>query len=117
MAGFHDITTAIVGAGFIGPVHVEGLRRLGIRVKGIAELARLREKVAFQCTLDAQSTMPLGSREDIEREAREVVAGLSTPRGGLIASIYWDPASLGVDDERQLLGVRSFLEACDAARP
>ena len=30
MAGFHDITAAIIGAGFIGPVHVEGLRRLGV---------------------------------------------------------------------------------------
>ena len=27
MAGFHDITAAVIGAGFIGPVHVEGLRR------------------------------------------------------------------------------------------
>src|SRR3954468_22004971 len=39
MAGFHDITAAIIGAGFIGPVHVEGLRRLGIRVKGIAGIS------------------------------------------------------------------------------
>ena len=39
MAGFHNITAAIVGAGFIGPVHVEGLRRLGVRVKGIAGIS------------------------------------------------------------------------------
>jgi predicted dehydrogenase len=39
MAGFHDITAAIIGAGFIGPVHVEGLRRLGIKVKGIAGIS------------------------------------------------------------------------------
>jgi len=39
MAGFHTITAAIVGAGFIGPVHVEGLRRLGVRVKGIAGIS------------------------------------------------------------------------------
>lgn len=31
----HNITAAVVGAGFIGPVHVEALRRLGVRVKGI----------------------------------------------------------------------------------
>jgi predicted dehydrogenase len=30
-----DIGVAVVGAGFIGPVHVEALRRLGIRVTGI----------------------------------------------------------------------------------
>ena len=31
----YDIGVAVVGAGFIGPVHVEALRRLGIRVTGI----------------------------------------------------------------------------------
>jgi len=34
-----DITAAVIGAGFIGPVHVEGLRRIGIRVKGIAGIS------------------------------------------------------------------------------
>ena len=29
------IGVAVVGAGFIGPVHIEGLRRLGIRITGI----------------------------------------------------------------------------------
>ena len=32
---FSQITTAVAGTGFIGPVHVEALVRLGIRVKGI----------------------------------------------------------------------------------
>ncbi len=31
----YDLRTAVVGAGFIGPVHVEALRRLGITVTGI----------------------------------------------------------------------------------
>ncbi len=31
----HEIGVAVVGAGFIGPVHLEALRRLGIRVTGI----------------------------------------------------------------------------------
>jgi predicted dehydrogenase len=31
----YQTRTAVVGAGFIGPVHVEALRRLGIRVTGI----------------------------------------------------------------------------------
>lgn len=36
-----DIGVAVVGAGFIGPVHVEALRRLGVRVTGICyEIAR-----------------------------------------------------------------------------
>ena len=32
---FSQKTAAVAGTGFIGPVHVEALRRLGIRVKGI----------------------------------------------------------------------------------
>src|ERR1700704_196812 len=31
----HQINTAVVGAGFIGPVHVEALRRLGVTITGI----------------------------------------------------------------------------------
>ncbi len=31
----YDGGTAVVGAGFIGPVHVEALRRLGVRVTGV----------------------------------------------------------------------------------
>ena len=31
----HSLKTAVVGAGFIGPVHVEALRRLGVTVTGI----------------------------------------------------------------------------------
>jgi predicted dehydrogenase len=38
MATFNDITVAVIGAGFIGPVHVEGLRRIGVRVKGITAI-------------------------------------------------------------------------------
>jgi predicted dehydrogenase len=33
---YNTITTVVVGAGFIGPVHVEALKRLGVRVKGVA---------------------------------------------------------------------------------
>ncbi len=31
----HDLNAVVVGTGFIGPVHVEGLRRAGIGVRGI----------------------------------------------------------------------------------
>ncbi|MCW8130851.1 MAG: Gfo/Idh/MocA family oxidoreductase [Planctomycetota bacterium] len=32
---FENIGVAVAGTGFIGPVHVEGLRRLGVRVTGV----------------------------------------------------------------------------------
>ena len=31
----YEIGVALVGAGFIGPVHVEALRRLGLPIRGI----------------------------------------------------------------------------------
>ena len=45
---YADIGAAVIGSGFIGTVHVEQLRRLGVQVRGIlgsdaargAELAR-----------------------------------------------------------------------------
>jgi len=38
-------TAAVVGAGFIGPVHVEALRRLGVPVKGVLDVSpELSEK-------------------------------------------------------------------------
>jgi predicted dehydrogenase len=48
----YDIQAAVVGAGFIGPVHVEALRRLGITVTGIlgcdqAESQSARQKLGL----------------------------------------------------------------------
>jgi predicted dehydrogenase len=39
-------TAAVAGTGFIGPVHVEALRRLGIRVKGILGSSRAKSEMA-----------------------------------------------------------------------
>ena len=42
------ITVGVAGTGFIGPVHVEGLRRLGIRVKGIMGSSPAKSEAARQ---------------------------------------------------------------------
>src|ERR1700747_146853 len=39
-------TAAVTGTGFIGPVHVEALRRLGIRVKGIPGSSSAKSEIA-----------------------------------------------------------------------
>lgn len=49
----YDIGVAVVGAGFIGPVHVEALRRLGVRLRGIlgvdaAESQRARQSLGLR---------------------------------------------------------------------
>lgn len=46
-------TAAVVGSGFIGPVHVEALRRLGVRVKGVlGSSAEKSQAAARQLGLD-----------------------------------------------------------------
>ncbi len=48
------LSVAVVGTGFIGPVHVEALRRLGVRVKGIlGSSAEKSEAAARRLGLDA----------------------------------------------------------------
>ena len=32
-----DIATAVIGSGFIGTVHIEALRRIGVRVVGLLD--------------------------------------------------------------------------------
>ncbi|MCX7818887.1 MAG: Gfo/Idh/MocA family oxidoreductase [Kiritimatiellae bacterium] len=34
----HDVRVGVIGAGFIGPVHVEALRRLGVRVSALCDV-------------------------------------------------------------------------------
>ena len=44
MRSISDIGAAVVGTGFIGTVHVEALRRIGVRVRGV--LGRTPERGA-----------------------------------------------------------------------
>ncbi len=50
---YSSITAGVAGTGFIGPVHVEGLRRLGVHVKGISSATlALAEEARQQLNLD-----------------------------------------------------------------
>ena len=66
MERFSDIGTAVIGSGFIGTVHIEALRRLGVNVRGVidaspelaeAAAARLGLSVAYR-DLDAALADP-----------------------------------------------------------
>ena len=48
MKPMRDITAAVVGTGFIGPVHVEALRRLGVRVKGVLGSSEYKSRMAAE---------------------------------------------------------------------
>ncbi len=50
---YSSITAGVAGTGFIGPVHVEGLRRLGVRVKGLSSATlALAEEACQQLNLE-----------------------------------------------------------------
>ncbi len=47
----HSIKAGVIGTGFIGPVHVEALRRLGIAVTAICDVADLGAKAAARLAI------------------------------------------------------------------
>ncbi len=48
----YNVNTAVIGSGFIGPVHVEALRRLGVNVRGVLDATpELAEAAAEQMGL------------------------------------------------------------------
>jgi len=48
MAGIRQLTAAVIGTGFIGPVHVEGLVRTGVRVSGILGSTAKKSRLAAE---------------------------------------------------------------------
>jgi predicted dehydrogenase len=73
---FPQSTAAVAGTGFIGPVHVEALRRLGIRVKGILGSSRAKSEVAAKAL-----GLPTGyaSYEEILSDPEVDVVHIATP--------------------------------------
>lgn len=62
-------TAAVIGAGFIGPVHVEALRRLGVTVKGVLDVTpELSEKARQAMSLEKayQSFEELAADQDVQ---------------------------------------------------
>ena len=46
MTSLHHLRAGIIGSGFIGPVHIEALRRLGVKITAICGSERAREVAA-----------------------------------------------------------------------
>jgi predicted dehydrogenase len=54
----YDVNAAIVGSGFIGPVHAEALRRLGVNVRGVLEATpELTQAAARQMGVNAYESI------------------------------------------------------------
>src|ERR1700756_5494248 len=69
-------TAAVAGTGFIGPVHVEALRRLGIRVKGILGSSPAKSEMAAK-TLGLSKAYV--SYEEILSDPAVEVVHIATP--------------------------------------
>ncbi len=67
---------------------------------GIDNLAeRFGGRIAFFCPTDIQTTLTSGDQEKIDHKAKELVTKLGSPKGGFIAKMYPQPASLNITQE------------------
>lgn len=71
-----DLTAVVVGTGFIGPVHVEGLRRAGVTVKGIVGSTSDKSSAAAE---RLGLSLAYETLEDVLRDDSVDVVHLTTP--------------------------------------
>jgi predicted dehydrogenase len=75
MEHFSDIGAAVIGSGFIGTVHIENLRRLGVRVRGVLDVSpELGEQAARRLGLPRAYTTLEALLEDPEVDAVHVTS-------------------------------------------
>jgi predicted dehydrogenase len=72
----HDLGVAVVGLGFIGPVHIEALRRLGVNVVGVADMV---EEKAREAAATWGLAKAYGSLEEVLADDGVDVVHLATP--------------------------------------
>jgi len=71
-----DIGVAVVGAGFIGPVHVEALRRLGVSIRGLLGCDRAESESACQ---NLGLPKPYGSLDEVLADSQVQSVHLAVP--------------------------------------
>ncbi len=83
------------------PLFIElGVQSLNLqqpRIFNLSELGNFKGEICFNVPVDIQNTMPRGTKEEIIREAAELVGHLSTPNGGIVASEHPDYEGNGID--------------------
>ncbi|MEA3402993.1 MAG: uroporphyrinogen decarboxylase family protein [Armatimonadota bacterium] len=91
-------------------INLQQPRNLGIEEIG----CRYRGRICFLSLCDIQMTLPLGTEDDIRREAALLLEHWSTPEGGFILGDYGDGAAIGVSDRRKRVMLQAF---CELAAP
>jgi hypothetical protein len=71
---------------------------------------RFAGKVCFLTSVDVQSTLPCGSYQDINREAKDLIEYWGTPKGGLMIFSYSDARAIDVTQERNYFMCQAFRE-------
>ena len=82
------------------------------RALGIEEIGRrFRGRICFESLADIQTTLPAGTREEMEREAQLLLEHWATPQGGFILSDYDDSAAIQVSHEQKKKMFEAFRKA------
>jgi predicted dehydrogenase len=72
----HDVGAAVVGTGFIGPVHIEALRRLGVNVIGVLGSSEAKSR---QAAKSMGLSRAYGSFEEILTDEQVQVVHVTAP--------------------------------------
>ena len=75
-----DLSAAVIGTGFIGPVHVEALRRLGVRVVGVLGSSPAKSRAAAErMALSKATPKAYASLEELLEDGEVQVVHITTP--------------------------------------
>jgi uroporphyrinogen decarboxylase len=101
----NDIIGDLIEIG-VNAINLQQPRALGIDEIG----RRFRGKICFYSTCDIQRTLPFGTDNELEAEAKELLEKWGTPQGGFIVYEYGDDAAIGVPAGRGRQMLQAFLK-------
>jgi uroporphyrinogen-III decarboxylase len=82
------------------------------RALGIEEIGKnFRGKICFESLVDIQRTLPGGTPDEIEEEARLLLECWSTPEGGFILSDYDESEAIAASYEQKKMMFEAFKKA------
>ncbi len=99
----NEVVEGLIEAG-VDVVNLQQPRALGIEQMG----QRYRGRVTFESLADIQATLPSGSRERIEADARALAKHWIMPEGGFVFSDYGDSEAIGTSDEAKVMMYEAF---------
>lgn len=102
----NDLMPEFIDLG-VDVINLQQPRALGIEDIG----KRFRGRICFESLVDIQRTLPHGSAEEIEEEARLLLEHWSTAEGGFILSDYEESAAIEASYEQKKTMFEAFKKA------